>query len=137
MDISVTRARGNAAIAVLKLGGKLDGQNYQQLLNQVQELYNAGTRNFLLDLTDLTYISSAGLVALHSVALLVGDKSVPDPESGRSAYRAQGRSSEANMQEHVKLLNPRAQVTSVLDMVGFKSVFEIFTDLDQAVNSFS
>lgn len=137
MDISVTRARGSAAIAILKLGGKLDGQSYQELLNQVQELYHAGMRDFLLDLTDLTYISSAGLVALHSVALLVCGKPVPDPESGRSAYRAPGRSSEAGMQEHVKLLNPRAEVTSVLDMVGFKSVFEIFTDLDQAVDSFS
>jgi hypothetical protein len=48
-----------------------------------------------------------------------------------------GRSGEAGLQKYVKLLNPRSEVTNVLDMVGFRSVFEIFTDRDQALNSFS
>ena len=38
----------------------------------------AGARDFLLDLSDLTYISSAGLVALHSVALLAKGEDLPD-----------------------------------------------------------
>jgi hypothetical protein len=48
-----------------------------------------------------------------------------------------GRSSEAGVQQHVKLLNPRSEVMGVLDMVGFGNVFEIYTNLDEAVNSFS
>ena len=36
----------------------------------------------------------------------------------------------------MKLLNPRPEVTSVLDMVGFSAFFEIFTDKQKAVESF-
>jgi STAS domain-containing protein len=137
MDISVSRARGVVPVAILKLVGQLDGQSYQELITKAQELYKAGARDFLLDLSDLTYISSAGLVALHSLALLTRGEELPDTEAGWSAYRSMGRASEAGVQKHVKLLNPCVQVTSVLDMVGFGNMFEIFTDLDKAVDSFS
>ena len=136
MDISVSQAQGNVPITVIKLDGQLDGQNYQELIAKSQELYKAGTRDFLLDLSDLTYISSAGLVALHSMALLARGEELPDTEGGWSAYRSMGRSSEAGMQKHVKLLNPRSEVLGVLDMVGFGNVFEIYTDLDEAIKSF-
>lgn len=136
MNISISRARGVVPVAIIKLEGQLDGQSYQDLIVKAQELYTAGACDFLLDLTDLSYISSAGLVALHSVALMARGEQVPNPESGWTAYRSMGRSSDAGLQKHVKLLNPRSEVKSVLDMVGFGSVFEIFTDLDQAIDSF-
>jgi anti-anti-sigma regulatory factor len=136
MNIAVSQAQGNVPVTVLKLDGQLDGQNYQELIAKSQELYKAGTHDFLLDLSELTYISSAGLVALHSMALLARGEELPDTEGGWSAYRSMGRSSEAGMQKHVKLLNPRSEVMGVLDMVGFSNVFEIYTDLDEAIKSF-
>ena len=136
MNISVSQAQGNVPVTVIKLDGQLDGQNFQELISKAQELYGTGARDFLLDLSDLTYISSAGLVALHSVALMARGEELPDVEGGWAAYRSMGRSSEAGVQKHVKLLNPRSEIMSVLDMVGFSSVFEIFTDRDEAVNSF-
>src|SRR6266487_4953752 len=136
MNISVSRAQGIVPVTVIRMDGQLDGQNYQQLITTAQELYNAGSRDFLLDLSDLTYISSAGLVALHSVALLTRGERLPDTESGWSAYRSMGRSSEAGIQRHVKLLNPRSEVMGVLDMVEFGNIFQSYTNLDEAVNSF-
>jgi anti-anti-sigma factor len=137
MNISVSQAQGSVRVTVIKLDGQLDGQNYQELISKAQDLHSAGTRDFLLDLTDLTYISSAGLVALHSVALLARGEEVPDMERGWSTYRSMGRSSEAGVQKHVKLLNPRSEILGVLDMVGFTSVFEIYTDREEAVKTFS
>lgn len=136
MNISVSQAPGRVPVTVLKLDGQLDGQNYQELITKAQELFQAGARDFLLDLSDLTYISSAGLVALHSVALLARGEELPDVEGGWSAYRSMGRTSEAGVQRHVKLLNPRSEVMGVLDMVGFSNVFEIYTDREEAINSF-
>ncbi|HKG53538.1 MAG TPA: STAS domain-containing protein [Anaerolineales bacterium] len=134
--MSVSQAQGNVPVTVIKLDGQLDGQNYQELIAKSQELYKTGAHDFLLDLSDLTYISSAGLVALHSMALLARGEELPDTEGGWSAYRSMGRSSEAGMQKHVKLLNPRSEVMGVLDMVGFSNVFEIYTDFDEALKSF-
>jgi tRNA A37 threonylcarbamoyladenosine dehydratase len=61
---------------------------------------------------------------------------LPDTDSGWATFRSMGRSKEAGIQKHMKLLNPRAEVQSVLDMVGFSAVFEVFNDLDTAVKSF-
>jgi len=122
MNISVSQVQGKIPVTVIKPNGQLDGQTYQDLINKGREAYKAGWRDFLIDMSELTYISSAGLVALHSMALLVKGEELPDTEAG--------------LQQHMKLLSPRAEVQSVLDMVGFGSVFQIFTDLDEAVNSF-
>jgi len=136
MNISVSQVQGKVPVTVIKVDGQLDGQTYQDLIHKAREAYKAGWRDFLIDMTDLTYISSAGLVALHSVALLAKGEELPDTDSGWSAYRSMGRSKEAGIQQHLKLLNPRPEVNSVLDMVGFNAVFKIYTDLDEAVNSF-
>ena len=136
MEISVSKQTGRVEVTVLSLSGQLDGQSYQELIQQARGLYDAGARNFLLDLDGLTYISSAGLVALHSVALLAKGEELPDTDEGWAAYRSMGRSKEAGIQEHMKLLNPRPEVLSVLEMVGFSAVFKIFSDLDEAVKSF-
>lgn len=136
MNITVSQAQGNVPVTVIKLDGELDGQNYQDLINKAREVYEGGARNFLIDLSDLTYVSSAGLVALHTVALLARGEALPDTEAGWSAIRSVGSTSSSGIQEHVKLFNPRNEVKSVLDMVGFSSAFQIYTDLDEAVKSF-
>ena len=136
MNISISQVQGQVPVTVIKLDGQLDGQTFQDVILKAREAYEAGWRDFLIDMSELTYISSAGLVALHSVALLSRGEQLPDTESGWSAYRSMGRSKEAGLQQHMKLLNPREEVRSVMDMVGFGNVFEIFTDLDEAVKSF-
>jgi len=136
MNISISQVQGKVPVTVLKLEGQLDGQTYQDLINKAREAYKAGWRDFLVDMADLTYISSAGLVALHSVALLAKGEELPDTDEGWTAYRSMGRSKEAGVQEHMKLLSPRPEVLSVLEMVGFSAVFKIFADLDEAVQSF-
>lgn len=136
MNISVSKEQGKVPVSVIKLDGELDGQNYQDLIAKAKELYDGGARSFLIDLRDLTYVSSAGLVALHTVALLARGEALPDTEAGWAAIRSVGRTSNSGIQKHVKFFSPRDEVKSVLDMVGFSAAFEIYTDLDEAVNSF-
>ena len=136
MNISISQVQGKIPVTVVKIDGQLDGQTYQDLIHKARESYQAGWRDFLVDMTDLTYISSAGLVALHSLALMLKGEELPDTESGWSAYRSMSKTSGSGRQTHIKLLNPRSEVKSVLDMVGFTAVFDIFTDLDEAVKSF-
>jgi len=136
MNISVTQMQGKVSVTVVKLDGQLDGQTYQQLITSAREAYLAGARDFVVDMTDLSYISSAGLVALHSIALLARGEELPNPESGWSALKSMPKTTGAGKQTHMKLLNPHTEVQSVLDMVGFSAVFDIFTNLDDAVKSF-
>ena len=135
MEITFSKAVGRVPVTIIRVAGELDGQSYMQLIDRARELFKEDARDFLIDLTDLTYISSAGLVALHSVALLTNGEKLPDTEAGWSAYRSV-KNSTAAVQTHIKILNPRDEVRSVLEMVGFDRVFSIFTDFDEAVKSF-
>lgn len=136
MEITVSQEQGRISISVIKVTGHLDGQTYESLISKAREVVEAGTRNILLDLTDLTYISSAGLVSLHTIALMTRGEELPDLEHGWSALKSMDRSRDGGLQKNLKLLNPRPEITSVLDMVGFSTFFESFTDKQKAIDSF-
>lgn len=134
MEISVSNEQGK--VAILQLAGHLDGQSYQDLILKAQEVISDGTKNILLDMGELTYISSAGLVALHAISMLLRGEKSPDPEQGWSTLKSMDRTRDGGVQKNLKLLNPYPQVVSVLDMVGFTDFFEIFTDRQKAIDSF-
>ena len=134
MQITVSQEQGN--VVILQIVGHLDGQSYQDLIMKAQEMIVGGAKNILLDMSDLTYISSAGLVSLHTISMLLRGEKTPDPEQGWSALKSMDRTRDGGMQKNLKLLNPAAQVVSVLDMVGFTEFFEIFTDKQKALESF-
>ena len=90
----------------------------------------------LLDMSELTHISSAGLVALHTTALMMRGEEVPDPEQGWAALKSIDRSRMSGIQKNVKLLNPRPEVVNVMEMVGYTAIFEIFMDKQKALESF-
>lgn len=136
MEIKVSQEQGRVTIAVLQPAGHLDGQTYQDLIDKAREAYEAGAQHILLDLSELTYISSAGLVSLHTIALMTRGENLPNPEQGWSALKSMDRSRDGGLQKNLKLLNPRPEITSVLDMVGFSAFFEVFTDKQKAIDSF-
>ncbi len=136
MEINVSKEQGRVSVTVLQVTGQLDSQTYQQLIDRARDEVEAGTSHILLDLGGLSYISSAGLVSLHTVALLLRGESLPDPEQGWSALKSMDRTRDGGMQANLKLLNPRPEVVSVLDMVGFSAFFEVFTDKRKAIDSF-
>ncbi len=84
MDIIVSKEQGRVPVSILKVVGQLDGQSYQKLVDAARDEFTSGARNFLLDFTELTYISSAGLVSLHTIALITQGETLPDTEEGWS-----------------------------------------------------
>ena len=88
-------------------------------------------------ITESRLIRFAGMVAFHNIALLLRGETPPSTDQGCGAYRSMGRGAiEGGLQDHFKLFNPQPEVDHILDMVGFNTIFEIFTDMDKAVNSF-
>ena len=134
MEITISQEQGRAAVSVIRVSGQLDGRTYLDLISKANEIIGTGAKNILLDLSDLTFISSAGLVALHTIALLSRGDTLPNPKHGLDALKTRIR--DEGLQEYLKLLNPRPEVAKVLDMVGFSNFFEVFTDRQKAVNSF-
>lgn len=136
MNITVSRQQGRVPVAVIHLDGKLDSNSFQSLIKEAKKIFTGGSRHLILDMSKLTYISSAGIVSLHSIAKLFCGESVPDDEAGWNTIRLLEKEHTNGIQQNVKLLSVPPEVRSVLDVVGLATRFEMHTDLAQAVASF-
>jgi anti-anti-sigma factor len=136
LNMSDEQAQARLPVTILRLQGDVDGSNYRQLIGRVKELYEAGSRHLLIDLAGVPYMSSAGLVALHSTALLFNKQSLPDPEFGWRAIRAVGEAGETGRQPYVKLLKPQPRVSSVIEQTGLLPFFEVHEDETAALASY-
>jgi len=136
MTITIDQGKGKVPVTILGVQGDLDASNYQDVIDSASQAYEDGARDILIDMSGITFMSSSGLVALHSIALLLRGKEIPDPEYGWEAFRTLDRDRESGVQEHVKLLNPQPQVDHSLEITGLKKFFEVYTDLDTAIASF-
>ena len=136
MNITVTTQQGRIPVTVVHLDGKLDSNSFQRLIDEAKKVYDGGARDLVLDLTKLTYISSAGIVSLHSIAKLFRGEAMPDPEKGWGAIRSADKERDSGAQQHVKMCGVPPEVRSVLDVVGFSNFFEMHADLQNAIASF-
>jgi len=135
MQVIVDKLHSHVPVTVLRIHGDLDGSNYQDLIAKAREVCAAGARHLLLDMSNMPYMSSAGLVALHSVAVLARGEEPSSPEHGWAAFHAVSRDS-SGKQTRVKLLNPQPRVDRTLQTTGMREFFEVFTDLPTALDSF-
>ncbi len=136
MELTVTQKAGRVPVSVIQPHGDVDASNYTELIRKVEELVKGGAKDFLIDLSDVPFMSSAGLVALHSIAVLLRGEKPVDPRSGWASLKSIDRTRERGMQTHVKLLNPQQYVAETFDKAGFTQFFVIFTDLNKALESF-
>lgn len=134
MQISFSK---HANVTVMHLLGDVDSSNYTEVILKAQETYDEGVRDFLLDLEKVPYVSSAGLMAFHTIARIFAGHSIQGGESGRPTFRSINPKDDAAAREHFKLLNPQSAVEQVLDVIGLTQFFEIYMDLDEGVNSFA
>jgi anti-anti-sigma regulatory factor len=136
MNITTEQAAAHAGVTVLRLQGDLDGSNYLELIAASKAAQQTGAKYLLLDLDGVPYMSSAGLVALHSSVQLLQGEQPADPSAGWSALKSVAMNASSSAQPLVKLLNPQPRVTRTLEMSGMNVFFEIYTDEAAALASF-
>jgi len=108
------QAREHESIILLDLKGRITvGPEATALREKVAALPDGGTRNLVLNLEYVDYIDSTGLGALVIIA---------------STLRKTGG--------NVKLLNLNRRNIELLIMTKLATVFEIFNDEQDAVNSY-
>jgi anti-sigma B factor antagonist len=101
MDITTT----TGPVTILAVTGDVDGGNYCQLIEAADPLLGAGHTQLILDLSGVTYISSAGLVALQTIAT-----------------RA------ASLGGKAVLCGPDSNVRHVLEMTGIIHAISVYPD---------
>ena len=119
-------------VTVFHLRGQIDASTYEQFETGAEQAYESGARSLLLDLSEVSYISSAGLRALHNIYKLFctnsGNESSQVVRKGLNdgTYKAQ----------QLKILNPNPEVFKILKMAGFDMYLDIFHNQQEAIAAF-
>jgi anti-anti-sigma regulatory factor len=131
--MEITTERPSAGVAVIALDGELDGSNFDQVIDAGRAAHAAGARRVVLDLSNVTYMGSSGLVAIHSIALLLAGREPTSPDDG---WQAIHEISQAVVGDpSVLLAGPQASVRRVLDRSGMAELFPVHADRDAALGA--
>ncbi|GAB4435582.1 MAG: hypothetical protein OHK0015_26590 [Chloroflexi bacterium OHK40] len=130
MDIFVAQAQGRVPVTVFRIRGPITSN--VELEQQARAAYDAGARNILLDLSEVPYIATYGLRALHYIYTLLRTSA---PEESDAAVHA-GISAGTFTSPHLKLLKPSAHALEALKVAGYDMFLEIHRDYDKAIASF-
>jgi len=109
MNISESK-QGN--VTILKIEGKLNAMSSPELDKRLASMVESGTRQIVLDLAGLEYVSSAGLRVFLSAA--------------KRLKQAQGK---------LALANLCAQVQQIFDIAGFESILPVLKTTNEAVDA--
>ena len=136
MQLTVDQIQSRVSVTIIAIHGDIDASNYEQVIAKGRELYAAGARHLLLDLSEMPFMGSSGVVAIHSVALLMRGETPPDPEAGWQAFHSIDHARAGGVQQQVKLLSPQPKVVRTLQITSIGDFFEIHADKQAAIASF-
>jgi anti-sigma B factor antagonist len=129
MQITVSQMQGRVPVTVLHLKGRMNMGAADFVEQRAQDAIDQGARNLLLDLTDVVSLTSAGLRTIHVLARSMQAASA-DGKAATTPLSPDKKSA------YLKLLNPSPDIRRVLNISGFDSLLEVFSDLQTAVASF-
>src|SRR5215212_9173324 len=113
MSIHLTYTNmGRERAAILRPKGALDWSSYQNLIAQAWVTYDSSVQHLLVDLSDVEYVSTAGIVGLYAVARLAQGIPPLDLEAGWEAVRA--LVDDRSITRRLAVVNPRPRVRQAL-----------------------
>jgi anti-anti-sigma regulatory factor len=129
LKVNVSNTGGATPVTVLHLSGHLHGDTEGQLMNQVRQIHQEGSRYLLLDLSGVDVLTSAGLRAIHTIFNLF------TPKGDITLINAHG--DEPYKSPYFKIVCPNPNIYYVLNIAGFLQNILIYNDVEEAVNSFA
>jgi anti-anti-sigma factor len=134
MEIKVSTENGRVPVTVLHVDGNIDSSTHEAFQAKVKEEIGNGARYILIDLSDVSFISSAGLRSLNNIFNQLR-KLYPDANLSEHDIRI-GISNGTYRSPHLKLLNLSNEARTAFEMAGFDMFIESFTDKQKAIASF-
>lgn len=134
MEIKVFNESGRVPVTVMHVDGNIDSSTYEEFQKKAEEFIKTGSRHFLVDLSHVKFVSSAGLRAMHN---LFNELRALDPEHNLTEEEVKHRISEGTYKSpHLKLLNLSPETNTAFHLAGFDMFIETYTDMKTAIASF-
>jgi anti-anti-sigma factor len=129
MHIQAKTAQGRVPITILQLEGDLDSSSFQFFEERAKTVIAQGARDLLIDLTQVTFMGSAGMRALNSLVNQLHTKAELD-------LIHKGIRDGSAHAPHLKLVGVTPRVHEVLTMTGLDMFIAIYKDTESAIASF-
>ncbi len=129
MEITKWYETATRPVTVLQVKGDLSGS--EPLESEAKAAFAGGTRDIVLDLSHVPFISSAGLRVIHAIYMLLRSA---DPEDEETATRGIARGTYKS--PHLKLVKPSKNGLKALTTAGYDLFLEIHDNIPSAVASF-
>lgn len=119
-DLKITSEQVQAVVPVtiFRLRGWLDAQSEMQILDAARAAHDGGAEYLLIDMSDLTTLTSAGMRALQKVYQIF----TPRDDHFKVA--------------HLKLCSAPPQIYNILGITGFLQNIPMYESEDAALETF-
>jgi hypothetical protein len=132
MEIEVSQEQGRVPVTVFRIKGAIISD--AELSAKAEDAFRKGTRDLLLDLTEVPYMSSQGLRGLHFIYTLLRTDAPGESDQAVKTGIAAG----TFKSPHLKLFGATDKTLEVLKITGYDMFLEIFAKdkFNQAIASF-
>ncbi len=134
MEITTSLLQADPPVSLMKIRGEINASNYVLVVQKAQEVFDNPAKNLILDLSEVTAITSAGMAGIHKISLIFSGVELELDLEGEDSRLDATHSNEAR--KHLKLVNPSPEVDKALYTAGMKLFLKVFPDLDSALQSF-
>jgi len=132
MDIKVRKADARVPVTIFEVSGDIDIMSSPELLSQANASIADGTRNVLIDLSGVGYVSSAGIRVLHQMFLMLRTDLPEESE----AVMLEGLRAGNFVSPHLKLAHPSERVREAIETTGMDMYLAIYPTLEEALAAF-
>ena len=132
MDIIVYKLENKPPVAVIRVNAEINMASYPRIDAAARAEAAAGTRNMVIDLTGVRYMTSAGIRLLNGLFKLLRT----DAPTESTEAMTQGLRDGTFHSPHLKLVNPNASVHEVLSTSGMDMLLSIYPNVEEAIQSF-
>lgn len=132
LEIEINLQNARVPVHVISLRGEIDSSNYKVFQTQSESAVVSGARRILIEMSELTYISSAGLRVIHHLfnSLRAFHRDVDDDELRKrmsaGTYRA----------PYLKVASLSPRVREAFELSGFDVYIEVHESVESALQSF-
>lgn len=119
LRITVEQAVAKVPVTIFRMKGWLDAQSEEQLVREAHKAHEGGARFLLLDLREVSTLTSAGMRGIQKVYKLF----TPEGEAYKVA--------------HVKICESPPQIYHVLGITGFLHNMPNYESRQAALDSFA
>jgi anti-anti-sigma factor len=112
--VELSQAQGRVPVTIFRLKDRISLANFHELEEIAREVYENGIRDFVIDLSATSALTSIGVRAIIVIHKMLSQESIG----------------------HLKLAGATPAIRDMLDISGVTQYIQVYDNVEQAVQSF-